>query len=112
MKESLKKYLEYAESEDEFTYRVRMERAWDDPAYLAFIALIMDVINDYKETDVVPIPIVLFFTSGLDQLVGTISNPDFFLNTSKTYQDLVEARRLELLALQKIFFSGELFMKE
>jgi hypothetical protein len=112
MKESFKQYLEYADSEDEFTYRVRMEREWDDDAYRTFIDLIMSVINDYKETDVVPIPVVLFFTSGLNYLVGTISHPDFFLNTSETYKNLVQSRCEELLALQKKFFSGELFMKE
>lgn len=111
MKESLNKYLEYLDSDDEFTYKVRMEKEWDDESYQAFINLIMEVINDYKATDLVPVPVVLFFTTGLDQLVGMVSNPLFFSNTSKAYEDLVRKRTEELKALQKKFFSGELFMK-
>lgn len=111
MKESLKNYLEYLDSDEEFIFKVRMEREWDDNTYQELINLIMTVINDYKEDDVVPIPVVLFFTSGLNQLVGMVSNPDFFTNTSKTYEDLVRSRVKEMEALQQQFFSGEMFMK-
>jgi len=112
MKESLNNYLEYADSDDELTYKVRMEREWDDEAYTTCINLVTTVINDYKETDLVPIPIVLFFTSGIPYLLGIISNPDFFINTTESYKELVQSRQQELQELQKKFFSGELFTKE
>jgi hypothetical protein len=111
MKESFKKYIEYVESEDEFSYKVRMEREWDDEEYQRFLALLLAVINDYKDTDLMPIPVVLFFTSQLNYLVGTISHPDFFNNTTKAYEELVNTRKTELLDLQKKFFTGELLMK-
>ncbi|MBC9930509.1 hypothetical protein [Chitinophaga qingshengii] len=111
MKESLKKYLEYLDSDEEFTFRVRMEAEWDDQAYQEFIRLIMSVIDDYKDSLLVPIPVVLFFTTGLNQLVGMVTNPVFFATASKAYEDLVRGRVAELEALQKKFFSGDLFMR-
>jgi hypothetical protein len=111
MRESFKKYLVYIESKDEFSYKVRMEREWDDEEYQRFLALLLAVINDYNDTDLMPIPVVLFFTSQLNYLVGTISHPDFFNNTTKVYEELVNTRKAELLDLQKKFFTGELLMK-
>ena len=111
MKESFKAYLEYLDSEEEFSYRVRMEREWDDKEYQHLIALVMAAVNDYKDTDLIPIPVMLFFTSQISYLVGIISNPDFFINTSPAYKELVTKRKEELLDLQKRFFSGELLMK-
>jgi hypothetical protein len=112
MRESLKKYLEYADSEAEFIYRVRMDREWDDVAYQSSIELVMSVINDYKFRGVIPIPVVLFFTTGLNNLVDMISHPDFHLNISATCSDLIASRKKELLTLQGKFFSGELFYLE
>lgn len=111
MEESLKQYVEYVESDDEFSYKVRMEREWNDDEYHRFITLLMAVINDYKNTNLMPIPVMLFFTTQLNYLVGTISHPDFFINTTKEYEELVNTRKAELLGLQKKFFSGELLIK-
>lgn len=111
MKASFKAYLEYLESEDEFTYRVRMDREWNDNEYHRLLALVMAVIEEYKDTGLIPIPVMLFFTSQLNYLVGTISNPDFFINTDQAYKELVTKRKEELLDLQKKFFSGDLLMK-
>lgn len=111
MKESLKQYVEYVESEDEFSYKVRMEREWNDDEYHRFIALLMAVIDDYKNTDLIPIPVMLFFTSQVNYLVSAISHPDFFIDTTKEYEELVNTRKAELLVLQKKFFSGELLIK-
>ncbi|WP_143081192.1 hypothetical protein [Chitinophaga rupis] len=111
MKESLKQYVEYVGSEDEFSYKVRMEGEWDDDEYHRFITLLLAVIDDYKDTDLMPVPVMLFFTSQLNHLVGTISHPDFFNNTTKEYEELVNTRKTELLELQKKFFSGELLIK-
>jgi hypothetical protein len=108
MKESFNQYLEYADSDDELTYKVRMERKWDDASYTTCIKLVMAAINEYKETDLVPIPVVMFFTSGIPYLMGIISHPDF----SPAQKELVDLRREELLSLQAKFFSGELFMKD
>jgi len=111
MKESLKQYVEYVDSEDEFSYKVRMEGEWDDDEYHRFITLLLAVIDDYKDTDLMPVPVMLFFTSQLNHLLGIISHPDFFNNTTKEYEELVNTRKTELLELQKKFFSGELLIK-
>jgi hypothetical protein len=114
--ESYKKYLEYLESDDEFEYQVRMEHEWDDEKYQELLKLLMDVINDYKPTDLIPRSVMHFFTSGITRLTGMISHPDFLNNRTikdlKAYQELVNKRKNELLELQKKFISGELFQED
>lgn len=111
MKESLKNYLEYLDSDDDFTFKVRMNFEWDDEAYQEFIRLMMDVINDYKDDHLVPIPVVLFFTGGIKQLIGMVTNPLFFNSATPEYEALVRKRVGELEELQKKFLSGELFTR-
>ncbi|MBC9913911.1 hypothetical protein [Chitinophaga varians] len=111
MKESLKKYLEYIDSDEDFSFKVRMEAEWDDHAYQEFSRLMTAVIHDYKDSGLIPIPVMLFFTSGLDQLIGIVTNPLFFKTASREYEDLVRGRVAELEAWQKKFLSGELFMQ-
>ncbi|SJZ95434.1 hypothetical protein SAMN04488128_10221 [Chitinophaga eiseniae] len=111
MKESLKKYLEYLDSDEEFSFKVRMEAEWDDEAYQEFIRLTMAVINDYKDDHLVPIPVALFFTTGLKQLTGMVTNPLFFKTASPEYETLVRRRVAELEDLQQQFLSGELFAR-
>lgn len=104
----LNEFLEYLESEDEFSYKIRMERAWDDHEYEKCISLLLRVIDSYRGTKVIPTSVVLFFT-GLQHLIDQISYPDFFYNTEQAYKDLVERRKRELLELRRKFYSGELF---
>jgi len=104
----LKEFLEYLESEDEFSYKIRMERAWDDHEYEKYISLLLRVIDSYRGTEVIPTSVVLFFT-GLQHLIDQISHPDFFYNTDQHYRALVERRKMELLELRQKFCSGELF---
>lgn len=111
MKESLRKYLEYLDSDDAFVLNVRLTFEWDDNAYQEFIQLMMAVINDYKDEYLVPIPVVLFFTTGIKQLTGMVTNPLFFKTASPEYEALVRRRVVELENLQQQFLSGELFAR-
>lgn len=111
MKESFQQYLDYLDSDDEFSYKLRMDLHWDDDAYRQMKELLLAVIAAYKETDLVPIPVVLFFTSGVNSIYGIIDHPQFFNNTNTEYEQMVRSRKTELQDLQQRFFSGELFMK-
>ncbi|MCF3107444.1 immunity 41 family protein [Niabella sp. CC-SYL272] len=104
----LEQYLEYLESEHEFSYKLRMERAWDDQEYEKCIRLLLEVIESYRHSPLIPKSVVLFFT-GMSHLIGQISNPAFFANRDPAYQELVEKRKKELLTLQEQFYSGALF---
>lgn len=116
--ESYRKYLAYIESEEDFDFCLRMEFGWNDEKYRQCLQLLLDVINDYKPTDLVPRPVMHFFTSGITRLVGTISHPDFLNDRTKSdaalkeYRHLISKRKEELLELQRKFISGELFMSE
>ena len=104
----LKEFLEYLESEDEFSYKIRMERVWDGHKYEKYISLLLRVIDSYRGTKIIPVSVVLFFT-GLQHLIEQISHPNFFCNTDQPYRALVKKRKMELLELRRKFCSGELF---
>lgn len=108
---ALNRYLVYIESDDEITYKVRMEREWDDYSYKTCIELLMAVIRDYKESELVPLSVMFFFTSRIPVLLGMTAHPEFFANTTDAYRELIRVRRQELMLLQEQFFSGELFMR-
>lgn len=111
-------YLEYIESDEDFEFRLRMEHEWSDTSYQQLMAHITQVIADYRGTDLIPLPIMYFFVSGVTQILGIISHPEFLNNRSKTpgelkeYQEIVTKRKDELVDLQKKFLSGELFLKD
>jgi hypothetical protein len=116
--ESYKKFLELSDSDDSLEYHLRMEREWDDEKYQNAINLVLEVITDYKQTDLIPTPIMFFFISSLPGIVDMISHPAF-LNPDNMdpqalnrYQELIARRSKELQDLQQKFISGELFNKE
>lgn len=111
--ESYRKYLAYIESEEDFEFCLRMEFEWNDGKYQQCLKLLLDVIDDYRPTDLIPRPVMHFFTSGITRLVGTISHPGFLNDKSKSeYRHLIAKRKEELLDLQRKFISGELFLSE
>lgn len=109
IKESFQKYLDYLDSDEEFAYKLRMELEWDDAEYLHMRDLVLAVIDEYKGTNLVPVPVVLFFTSGIGYIEGITGHAQFFSNTTAEYQQMVQERKAELQDLRRRFFSGELF---
>jgi hypothetical protein len=109
MKNSLKTYLEYIDSDIDFTSQVRLEYKWDDSNYQVFINLLMDVVNDYKNDQLIPIPVMYFFVSGINYLIGTIENPLFLNNINDEKKEIIERRTKELIDLRSKFNTGELF---
>lgn len=108
---ALNRYLVYSESDEELTYRVGMDREWDDYSYQTCVELLMAVIREYKESELVPLSVMIFFTSRIPLLLGMTAQADFFVNRTHEYRELVRVRRQELMLLQEQFFSGELFMR-
>lgn len=108
MKSSLKRYLEYLDSDEEFILKTRITRMWNDNDYILFREIIDNVIKDYKGEALFPISIVYLFISGIDHLINLISNPSFYSGTDDDYRLLIQKRIIELNNLKKSFMSGEL----
>lgn len=114
MKNSLKTYLEYWNSDQEFSYTMRMQGfIWNDDNYNYMISLIQKVITDYEKEIVTPKVLVYFFTIEVPQIISIISNPDFFkknvsdlYSSMEYYECLVLKRKEELLSMQKLFFKS------
>lgn len=108
----IEEYSNYLESDEEFSYVLRMHYEWDDEAYLLMISIVKSVMKEYEDKDVIPKNITCFFTCTIDLIVGIVSN-DLFFNTTPSdytkdeYINLVEKRKQELLAYKKQFFSGD-----
>lgn len=109
MKDSLKRYLEYRDSEDDFQSNLRLYFKWDDEKYRFYINLLTEVINDYKEENLIPIPIYFFFTNAIDRIAGTISHPDFRSNLTTEEVGLLEQREKELLKMKEAFLTGNFY---
>ncbi len=112
IKDSLLKYNEYVDSDEEFTSKTRFDLEWDDANYLHHMGLLKNVINDYKGLGLVPIGVVYFFTSGIDNLIGMVSHPMFRNKLSTAEVELIEMRVLDLKNLKNDFLTGRLFLKE
>ncbi|MGG5508269.1 MULTISPECIES: hypothetical protein [unclassified Myroides] len=109
MKESLKKYLEYWDSDDNFFVLMRMKGfVWLDDEYLYMLNLIRTVLNDYKEDYLIPKQLVYFFCMQIPLLVRTMENPLFYINppapyTDEEYKIFIGSRIKELVAMEENF---------
>ncbi|NVK65934.1 MAG: hypothetical protein HWE22_15185 [Flavobacteriales bacterium] len=109
---SLDNYLKYRDSDEDFSFILRMEYEWDDKQYQILMSKVRDILYEYKDELVLPKTIIHFFTSEIDIISGTVSNDVFFTTTpdgisKEDYKKLVLKRKSELLELKKMFFSGD-----
>ena len=61
MKESLKKFYEYLDSDEELCYFVRMNAEWNEESFCKMKRFVKGVVDDYAEEDVIPKIIVRYF---------------------------------------------------
>lgn len=114
MKYSLKTYLEYWNSDQEFIYTMRMDGfVWNDDNYKYMINLVQKVLDDYEEEMVTPKILVYFFAIEVPRIISIISNSDFFkknisdlYSSQESYESLVLKRKDELLLMQQSFFNN------
>ncbi|MEL6671127.1 MAG: hypothetical protein AAFR61_03015 [Bacteroidota bacterium] len=111
----LENYIQYLDSDDEFSYFLRMEYIWDDQKYLEMLQHVKDVVVSFGSKDVLPKKVIYFFTGTIDMIVGIVSKDVFFATTPEGYQEqsyreLVEQRKNELIELKKKFFGGDYYL--
>ena len=107
-------YNKYKESEEEFSYVLRMEYEWYDDKYQEMITLIRSIFEEYRERDVLPKSVIYFFTREIDLIIGIVSK-DIFFNTipdqytREEFIHLIEKRKAELSDLKQKFFTGDFY---
>lgn len=111
---SLESYSLYKDSEEEFSFLLRMNFRWNDLEYQRMIELIRNVFREYKDDVLIPKTVIYFFTSEIDFIIGTVSKDVFFTIapegfTMEEYEKLISKRKSELLELKKMFFAGDFF---
>lgn len=112
MKQSLVKYLEYLDSDEEFTYILRMEYEWHQDKFEKMISHIRNILQDFKDDELIPKCIIYFFINNVDFIIGTTSKNVFFNNipngyTKEQYSKIIKQGQDELLNLRKKFYAGD-----
>lgn len=112
MKKSLIEYFAYLDSEEEFSYSLRMEYIWNEEQFIKLTLLIKEVLDDYKDEDIIPKCMVYFFARDVDIIIG-ITNRDIFFNdipdgyTREKYIEMVQKGKTILVNMKNDFFSGK-----
>lgn len=107
-------YNNYTESDEEFSYILRMEYEWKDEKYKEMMRIVRDVFLEFQEELVIPKALIHFFTKEIDVIVGLVSNSIFFNSTpdnftKEQYEKIVLKGKSELLELKELFFSGDFY---
>ena len=98
-----------------FKYYLRVYLEWNDNRYLEMIGIINSILNEYKDSLVVPKLLVIFFFYEIDHIIGTASHPNFTnLNIPiiksatdrNTYKELIEKRIMELKEMRQEFIGN------
>jgi hypothetical protein len=117
MHELVKEFLKMEESKDWFVNYLRINLEWDDSKYVEMISLIMSILEEYKDSYLIPKDLIYFFSSEIDHIIGTTKHPSFFnlnLPSIKSeadrnkYKEMVEKRVLELEDMRDEFLYGKI----
>lgn len=111
----IKLYHNKENSIDWFPNYLRVYLEWDDNRYLEMIGIINSILNEYKDSLVVPKLLVIFFFYEIDHIIGTASHHNFTnLNIPiiksatdrNTYKELIEKRIMELKEMRQEFIGN------
>lgn len=108
LKRSALDFIDYYNSDEDFLTLLRMNFDWDDTQFKKLKELLSNVLNDYKDDQVVPKSILVFFTIDIKLITGIVKNPIFYrsppLNLSEEeFREFVDNRLKELNEIGKSF---------
>ncbi|MEC0090851.1 hypothetical protein [Paenibacillus macquariensis] len=111
MRESLKQFLAYNDSDDELEYYIRMHADWNEESFVKMRQLIRKVIEDYSDDDYYPKTFVYYCMKSVERIIGIISRIEFCNTwpegfTKESYKDFITARIDQLELLQKEFIGS------
>ncbi|WP_195599766.1 hypothetical protein [Longibaculum muris] len=113
MKESLKRFYEYLESDEDLMYCVRIQVEWNEEAFLKMKRLSREVMKDYAHKDNYPKRFIAYFMWEIPTIIDILSQ---FKHCSKkdkskgytdeTYRIMITEKINQLKKLQQEFISS------
>lgn len=73
MKDSLKKFYEYADSENELLKYVRLNGEWNEELFYEMRRLVREVINDYDKEKGYPKKFIYYFMATIPSIIDMLS---------------------------------------
>lgn len=103
MKESLRRFYEYLDSDEELMYSVRMNAEWNEEAFCKMKKLAEAVMEDYAEEEYYPKRFVGYFIREIPSVINMLSHfrvctAENLLKgyTQETYMDMIAHKREQL----------------
>lgn len=113
MKNSLKDFYEYLDSDNELMYYVRINAEWNEEAFIKMKKLIRDVIKDYEKEDYYPKRFVMYFMLEIPSIINMLSHfrkcneKEISAGyTEETFLSMIAERIKQLEELRKEFFDS------
>ena len=105
MKNSLKEFLEYCDSEEELNYYIRINADWNETSFVEFEKLARNVLTDYADEVFYPKVFVYQFMYTVQSTLDIITNPEYQHAWPKdVYGERI--KRLKKLRLDFIMAAG------
>lgn len=113
MKNSMKKFYEYIQSDEELMYYVRINTEWNEELFIKMKKLIREVINDYENEDYYPKRFVMYFMLEIPSIINILSHfktcnekERLAGYTEESYLSMIAERRKQLEELRKEFIDS------
>ena len=110
MKDSLKKFIDYCNSDEELEYFIRINADWNEESFIKMEQLVRKVMEDYEQDVFYHKGFVCYCTHGIDRIIGIISNEAFYRGvlpygfTKESYKSYIACRIEKLRNIQSDFF--------
>lgn len=106
MKESLSRFYDYLDSEEELYYFVRMNAEWNEESFCKMKQLVRAVMADYAHEDIYPKRFAGYFMNDIDAIINMLSHFKVCTEenikqgyTQETYMNMIEDRKKQLKEL-------------
>lgn len=111
IKASLKKFIEYVDSDEELFYFIRINADWNEESFIKMEQLVREVMEDYSKDDFYHKGYTYYCIEIIRLIIGTISH-DMFCNTwpdgytQESYRSLIAERVKRLEKLRQDFIAS------
>ncbi|MGN6714475.1 hypothetical protein [Anaerocolumna jejuensis] len=111
MKASLKKFIEYVDSDEELFCFIRINAEWNEESFIKMEKLVREVMDDYSMDNFCHKGYAYYCIEIIRLIIGTISH-DMFCNTwpdsytQESYRIFIAERVRRLEKLQKDFIAS------
>lgn len=103
MRESLSKFYDYLDSEEELSYFVRINADWNEESFCKMKQLLREVMADYAQEDFYPKSVVGYFMNNIPDTINSLSHFKVCTEknikqgyTQETYMSMVADRKKQL----------------